>query len=88
MGIEWEYVQGSEDEDKVTPMEYVRAYEEGVDITPEVELFRASVPGGWLLLAQVNDDNHTMTFYPDPEHKWDGRTLPLSPNPDDEGGME
>ena len=36
---------------------------------------RAKVPGGWLVIA--SDLNHRdavegFTFYPDPEHKWDG----------------
>ncbi len=31
---------------------------------------RARVPGGWLVLIIHNTNG--LTFYPDPEHKWDG----------------
>ncbi|MGP8244232.1 MAG: hypothetical protein ACLQVN_06905 [Bryobacteraceae bacterium] len=33
---------------------------------------RAKVPGGWLILI----NGSAATFYPDPEHAWDGTTLP------------
>ena len=33
-------------------------------------VFRTKVPGGWLVLA--SNVAITVTFYPDPEHKWDG----------------
>ena len=33
---------------------------------------RAKVPGGWLVLI----DGSAATYYPDPEHAWDGTTLP------------
>jgi hypothetical protein len=33
---------------------------------------RAKVPGGWLVLI----DGSAATYYPDPEHTWDGTTLP------------
>jgi hypothetical protein len=32
---------------------------------------RAKVPGGWIVMAA----NASITFYPDPEHAWDGATL-------------
>ncbi len=32
---------------------------------------RAKVPGGWLLLA----GNSSVSFYPDPEHAWNGESL-------------
>jgi hypothetical protein len=35
------------------------------------ELQRASVPGGWLLMS---GSSRSITFYPDPDHAWDGRT--------------
>ena len=36
---------------------------------------RAKVPGGWLLV--INWGSGTgMTFYPDPNHKWNGESLP------------
>lgn len=35
---------------------------------------RAKLPGGWLI--QVGDSNsRSVTFYPDPAHAWDGKTL-------------
>jgi hypothetical protein len=33
---------------------------------------RAKVPGGWLVLI----NGSAAAFYPDPEHAWDGKTLP------------
>ena len=37
-------------------------------------VLRAKVPGGWLVL--VAGGNGGLTFYPDPEHRWDGCSLP------------
>lgn len=34
---------------------------------------RAKVLGGWLVLVIHNTNG--VTFYPDPEHKWDGGSL-------------
>ena len=34
---------------------------------------RTKVPGGWLVLVIHNTTG--LTFYPDPEHKWDGASL-------------
>lgn len=31
---------------------------------------RAKVPGGWLVVVIHNTSG--LTFYPDPEHKWEG----------------
>lgn len=36
-------------------------------------VYRAKVPGGWLVL--VADNATGLIFYPDPEHKWDGGSL-------------
>lgn len=36
-------------------------------------VYRAKVPGGWLVV--VTDDARGLTFYPDPEHHWDGGSL-------------
>jgi len=33
-------------------------------------IIRTKVPGGWLVL--VIHETSGLTFYPDPEHKWDG----------------
>jgi len=39
-----------------------------------VATHRAKLPGGWLI--QVGDSNSRgVTFYPDPDHAWDGKTL-------------
>lgn len=35
-------------------------------------VLRAKVPGGWLVLVEGKG----LTFYPDPNHEWDGNTLP------------
>lgn len=35
---------------------------------------RAKLPGGWLILAGEGS-SRALTFYPDPDHKWDGTTL-------------
>ena len=35
-------------------------------------LLRAKVPGGWLMGIVGGG----MTFVPDPDHKWDGNSLP------------
>jgi len=45
---------------------------------------RARVPGGWLVMAYgwTEDYGHPtscplgLTFYPDPDHEWDGNSLP------------
>ena len=44
----------------------------GVGMTP---LFRAKVPGGWLIQISKNLEVSAF-FYPDPEHLWDGSSLP------------
>lgn len=36
------------------------------------EVHRAKVPGGWLVLVIHNTSG--LTFYPDPEHEWDGES--------------
>ena len=37
-----------------------------------LQTWRAKVPGGWLVAAIETG----MTFYPDPQHLWDGSSLP------------
>ena len=44
---------------------------ETVYSTPVSGVLRAKVPGGWLVRVDLS-----VTFYPDPEHKWDGSSLP------------
>ncbi len=57
---------------------------------PNTSLRRSKVPGGWLIVAtttfQYSQGNGNgpgsfeaaggLTFYPDPDHKWDGNSLP------------
>jgi hypothetical protein len=35
---------------------------------------RAKIPGGWLLVSTSNAGGGC-TFYPDPEHKWNGGSV-------------
>jgi hypothetical protein len=35
---------------------------------------RAKIPGGWLVIA-TSSSGGGVTFYPDPEHKWDGGSV-------------
>lgn len=49
----------------------------GLQVVPYIG--RTKVPGGWLVfytrgLGGLGDSG--LTFYPDPEHKWDGNSLP------------
>lgn len=39
----------------------------------DVNIQRAKVPGGWLV---VYDDGKSITFYPDPTHAWNGASVP------------
>ena len=43
-------------------------------------LGRIKVPGGWLVLLKLTFGAYviSITFFPDPEHTWDGKELPLS----------
>ena len=48
----------------------------GADAIPSAlneGIFRAQVPGGWLLLLKA--DQPTLLFYPDTEHRWDGGSI-------------
>ncbi|CAN2049582.1 conserved hypothetical protein [Candidatus Magnetomoraceae bacterium gMMP-13] len=43
----------------------------GSNLGPQLAtLYRAKVPGGWLVYWYEG-----ITFYPDPNHKWDGTSL-------------
>ncbi len=44
----------------------------GVDSVAGKSIMRAKVPGGWLVIY----DKRNITFYHDPDHKWDGSALP------------
>jgi hypothetical protein len=45
-----------------------------------IRMFRAKVPGGWLIMAEpthrVGEGGPSLVFYPDPAHEWDGQSLP------------
>ena len=46
-----------------------------------LSVLRDRVPGGWLVYASNSFYHHGgLTFYPDPEHQWNGGSLP--PNPE------
>lgn len=38
--------------------------------------YRSKVPGGWLVVSESSNRQQSMVFLPDPEHKWDGKSLP------------
>ena len=42
--------------------------------TLSASMNRAKIPGGWLIVSTSNAGGG-VTFYPDPEHKWDGGSL-------------
>jgi hypothetical protein len=39
------------------------------------DLYRAKVPGGWLIYID-RVEHSGLTFLPDPNHEWDGNSLP------------
>ncbi len=42
--------------------------------SPSIEgMFRAQVPGGWLILLKA--DQPTLFFYPEANHRWDGGSM-------------
>ena len=43
--------------------------------TADPRMYRAKVPGGWLVMI-VWGNEASITFYPDPDHEWDGSSLP------------
>jgi len=58
-GLVWEELKSSRAEDGVFHLHW--------------NVHRTKVPGGWLVLVITNTSG--LTFYPDPEHKWDGGSL-------------
>ena len=38
----------------------------------QIQVARAKIPGGWL----VGNGQTVLCFVPDPEHRWDGSSLP------------
>ncbi len=50
-----------------------------VEDQPHGHSYRTKVPGGWLVLwtgVDLGRPHAGMTFYPDPQHKWSGNSLP------------
>jgi hypothetical protein len=40
-------------------------------------VYRAKVPGGWLVYVGNGYHHHGgVTYYPDPNHEWNGGTMP------------
>jgi len=39
------------------------------------KIMRAKIPGGWLVLSE-NGFSGGITFVPDPNHEWNGESLP------------
>lgn len=35
-------------------------------------LYRAKVPGGWLILLRTSHVHNVINFYPNQNHEWDG----------------
>ena len=72
MAMKWEFLGGQELTDR----------EEGTrgrGYTYVSLLWRTNVPGGWLLMvmnAKSNDPSPSVSFYPDPEHRWTGAADP------------
>ncbi len=50
------------------------------ELLPPPCLWRARVPGGWLRSTGIYSNaryyTHSLAFCPDPDHVWDGSTLP------------
>jgi len=47
----------------------------------DVSLYRAKVPGGWLMMladatGSLPEEGAGLVFLPDPGHTWDGNSLP------------
>lgn len=60
--------------------ESLKAQVEGKPVT----LSRARVPGGWLVLMTWTSrviEHSNMAFVPDPEHTWNGASLPPGRQP-------
>jgi len=50
---------------------------EQLESTKGLTVLRVRVPGGWLVYASNSYHHHGgMAFYPDPDHRWQGGTLP------------
>ena len=58
--------------------ESIQARWEGGLLKSQVPVGRARIPGGWLvaLMSGTLSAQLTLCFVPDPEHRWDGSSLP------------
>ena len=52
------------------------AAKRGIFADPAPNVMRAKVPGGWFVRTYVASAVGSAFFYPDPEHLWDGSSLP------------
>ena len=43
---------------------------------PYQAIYRSKVPGGWLMGSFGNSGTMALSFYPDPDHRWDGNSIP------------
>ena len=42
-------------------------------------VYRFKVPGGWIVCVRIHaadDASGGLAFYPDPDHKWEGDSIP------------
>jgi len=61
--LKWETLNTQREEDGILHSKYLTE--------------RAKVPGGWLVLSQFHVGTaHGVVFLPDPNHTWDGGSLP------------
>ncbi len=42
---------------------------------PYQAIYRSKVPGGWLMGSFGNSGTMALSFYPDPDHRWDGNSI-------------
>jgi len=45
---------------------------EKVQSDSQITVYRAKVPGGWLVFTYWGSSYAGQTFLPDPKHEWDG----------------
>lgn len=45
-------------------------------------IWRAAVPGGWLVAGFEAGSASSVTFMPDPQHVWDGQAIVPQKHPD------
>lgn len=50
-------------------------FEQLGDGLPRGYVYRTKIPGGWLVVVS-QQEGCGATFVPDPEHRWDGNSLP------------